>query len=182
MQAARAALTLAAPGVVRTLCRGLLQAVTDAGSFRLQHTHLAQAVHTALRAADWSSEDGKHVLYRLLTVMPFPAVVTDVAASPTRPLPLTRALGELFDSVVVEPRWLRTVSGTWTRWASGQIVDLAREYRRCVSPDKLPASADHYSDSDAAEGEMPYDDDDNDDDDAVPTAADDAEEDDYLPT
>lgn len=91
------------------------------------------AVKTALAAVDWSSQDGRHVLYRLLCVTPFPA-----SLSPDGDLPLTHSLGRLFDTTVVSPRWLRRLAVAWGRWAVRRILDIAGAWRSAISGPAAP--------------------------------------------
>lgn len=192
MQEASAAVCAAAPSMVKSLCSDILAALDAARVTRDVHGRLVETVDMTLEGFNWKSEDGKHVLYRLLTVTPFPAVMARVAGSPTRPLLLTQAMGQLFDSVTLEARWLRRLGVKWTRQAGGHIVHLARAYRKALvamaplGPQVVGRVGHGVVALPKFEGQEPgwlADDDDNDDDDAVPAVdVDDADgEADYLP-
>ncbi|OBQ36479.1 MAG: hypothetical protein AN484_25665 [Aphanizomenon flos-aquae WA102] len=89
---------------------------------------LLNAVETALSAVDWSSTDGRHVVYRLLCVTPFTA-----SLDPDGKLPLTHSLGRLFDTTVASPRWLRRLAVAWGRWATRRILDIAGAWRSATA-------------------------------------------------
>jgi hypothetical protein len=67
-------------------------------------------------------------LYRLLCVTPFTA-----SLSPDGRLPLTHSLGRLFDTTVVNPRWLRRLAVAWGRWAVRRILDIAGAWRSAIA-------------------------------------------------
>lgn len=82
------------------------------------------------------SDDTQHVLYRLLVVVPFPAAIAD--ALPTRRLPLTRALGALFDATVLPAYHLRPLANVWCRWAAKHVWNLAAAWRRATGAPSAP--------------------------------------------
>jgi hypothetical protein len=174
----RDTLSQAAPAIVDKLCTGLMQAQQQAGAPTVTTDKDAERVRTALAAVDWNSEDGRHVLYRLLLATPFPAVIAEAAAeapakeAAPRPLPLTAALGSMFDRVVLQPHCLRKVCGMWARWAAEHVTLLAKAYRDTLSPPQARAGAaddEEATPTDDAHSYADYAaDDDNDDDDAVP--------------
>jgi len=117
ISAARGQLQAAAPPFIAKLCKSLAEA-GGAGNARVQAAATAAAAALAGGALDWSSADGKHVLYRMVLATPFPAAMVVAAAPAAGPLPLSLALGTLFDSVIVPTHPLRRPCGLWALWAS----------------------------------------------------------------
>lgn len=77
--------------------------------------------------ADWTSADGKHVLYHLLTALPWPE------RAATARTPLTAWLGRLFDSTILERRHRRKIADTIIRWAAHWIRTFAALRWRLLS-------------------------------------------------
>jgi len=116
------------------------QCVSDLGD-----TPLALAV-----AANRQSQDGKAIIDRLVTVMPFPAKVATALPDLLPQLQMVHCLGQIFDSMVVQDRWLRPLANHWVKWATRQIRRFAH-----VRADALgaanPPSADNAADGDDAD-------------------------------
>ena len=117
ISAARGQLQAAAPPFIAALCKSLAEA-GGVGNARVQAAATAAAAALTDGALDWSTADGKHVLYRMVLATPFPAAMVVAAAPAAGPLPLSLALGTLFDSVIVPTHPLRRPCGLWALWAS----------------------------------------------------------------
>jgi hypothetical protein len=117
ISSARGQLQAAAPPFIAALCKSLAKAGGD-GNARVQAAATAAAAALVDEALDWSSADGKHVLYRMVLATPFPAAMASAAAPAAGPLPLSLALGTLFDSIILPVQPLRKPCDLWTLWAS----------------------------------------------------------------
>ena len=117
ISAARGQLQAAALPFIAELCKSLATA-GGAGNAHVQAAATAAAAALVDGALDWSSADGKHVLYRMVLATPFPAAMVVAAAPAAGPLPLSHALGTLFDSIIVPIHPLRKPCGKWALWAS----------------------------------------------------------------
>jgi hypothetical protein len=95
----------------------------------LRETLLALTV-----TANSESRDGKAIIYRLVTVVPFPAKIALPDLLPQ--LQMVHCLGQIFDSTVVQDRWLRPLANHWVKWAVRQIRRFAH-----VRADALGAAA-----------------------------------------
>ena len=119
-------------------------------SFRDARAALSEQLKAAQVAA-WSELDYTHVVMRLLSCAPFsvydlrdqipPAAVAStrpvrsctIASRPPAPtraaeMPLSRALGQLFDSVQMQRSYLRQWANLWCQWAFKYIMALAGHY------------------------------------------------------
>jgi hypothetical protein len=87
-----------------------------------------QAADTLLAltvAANWESWNGKAIIYRLVTVVPFPAKVATSLPDLLPQLQMVHCLGQISDSTVVQDRWLRPLNNHWVKWAVRQIRRFA---------------------------------------------------------
>ena len=131
----------------------------------------------AAHAATWSSLDYTHAVMRLLSCAPFSVYdlrsqvplpgntttralrASTAAQRPPAPIaaadmPLSRALGQLFDSVQMQRSYLRQWANLWCQWAFKYIMALAGHYNcsRGFDRDDVPCHAhrnqrcaDHHS-------------------------------------
>jgi len=76
-------------------------------------------------AANWQSRDGKAIIYRLVTVMPFQAKVATARPDLLPQLQMVDCLGQIFDSTVVQDRRLRLLANNGVKWAASQIRRFA---------------------------------------------------------
>lgn len=74
-------------------------------------------------AQDWSSDEGKFLLFRLLSMATWPERIPD-----TVPGPLTALLGRMFDRVAAKPHRLRPLANMWAGWSSKWLVRLRHAY------------------------------------------------------
>jgi hypothetical protein len=83
------------------ICKALRAQAVPAGTYQgvsdLRDTLLALAI-----AADWHSRDGKAIVFRLVTVMPFPAKIAAALPDLLPQLQMAHCLGQIFDSTVVQ--------------------------------------------------------------------------------
>lgn len=126
MVALRREVTGTLPAMVQHLTRMALDAtradIAMAAGLELPELHPAH-VRAAADAQDWTSPEGKFVLFRLLIVAPW------TAASPHLPPgPLTRALGELFDAFTAKNHLARPARNMWLSWAAGWLVKFHSVY------------------------------------------------------
>ena len=99
----------------------------------------ASAISTVTaEGIDWSTTDGKHVLYRMVLAVPFPAAAVTAASPAAGLLPISLALGTLFDSIVVPKQKLRKPCNTWALrlWASLWARALAAARGSVLAPTK----------------------------------------------
>jgi len=153
VQAEREALQSTLPALLERLttliCKALRSQAAPAESYQrvsdLRDTLLALTV-----AANWESRDGKAIIYRLVTVVPFPAKIATALPDLLPQLQMVHCLGQIFDSTVVQDRWLRPLANHWVKWAVRQIRRFAH-----VRADALgaadPSSAENAAGGDAAD-------------------------------
>jgi hypothetical protein len=89
---------------------------------------LIGAADAAARAVDWASVDGKFTLHRLLHADTWPPCIYG-----RQELPLSAALGAVFDAINTAPRNLRPAVDLWVGWAVRQRQHLASAWRRAVT-------------------------------------------------
>jgi hypothetical protein len=75
-----------------------------------------------LAAVDWYSADGKHAIFHLLTVLPWPARAAQGTVPAT---PLSAWLGAVFDAAAFERRHRRRIADHMVIWAAQWIKALA---------------------------------------------------------
>jgi hypothetical protein len=144
---------LALPALLERLtsliCKALRSQAVPAESYQgvsdLRDTLLALTM-----AANWELRDGKAIIYRLVTVVSFPAKIATALPDLLPQLQMVRCLGQIFDSTVVQDRWLRPLANHWVKWAVHRIRRFAH-----VRADALgaadPSSADSAAGGDAAD-------------------------------
>lgn len=117
----RGQLTASAPDLLLRLLGQIHSALERAGQPLTRRTMDDQTVElrALLDGANWASQDGKHVLFHLLTALPWPAA----AATPRTPL--SAWLGRLFDATLLQRRHRRAIADTVIRWASHWIKRFA---------------------------------------------------------
>lgn len=82
-------------------------------------------------ATDWTSADGRWVLYRMLLVLPW--TLQSIVDTPTNvPCKLARAMGAIFQNVCGSHHWLRPLANSWTAWASRQVLRVDHAWARAV--------------------------------------------------
>lgn len=110
-----------APGLITRLAEGIRRAHQQANRDVPDDATPAQIEELRLLADStaWTSADGKHVLYHLLTALPWPASVA------TARTPLSAKLGRLFDRTVLQRRFRRKIADTVIRWAAHWIKAFA---------------------------------------------------------
>ena len=92
-----------------------------------------------LDSVDWASADGKHVLYHMLTALPWPARVAVAGGAGARgagadaATPLSAWLGSVFDATVLERRFRRRLADGIIRWASHWTRVFAAERWRVLT-------------------------------------------------
>ena len=92
-----------------------------------------------LDSVDWASADGKHVLYHMLTALPWPARVAVAGGAGARgagadaATPLSAWLGSVFDATVLERRFRRRLADGIIRWASHWTRVFAAERWRVLA-------------------------------------------------
>jgi hypothetical protein len=144
----RRGLTTSAPIMLQQLVRRIQTAHARAG--RPLHDEAAARRVSELRAlmeaADWSSADGKHVLFHMLTALPWPARVGGGGGggggsggggggggSGVSTAPISTWLGRIFDETVLERRFRRRLADGIVRWASHWIRTFAAERWRLLA-------------------------------------------------
>jgi hypothetical protein len=95
------------------------QAISDEHCSQSINQSIKQTMQHLLEATNWASADGKHVLFHLLTALPWPERIA------TRDTPLSRCLGKLFDETVLERRFRRRVADNVIRWGAYWIKTFA---------------------------------------------------------
>lgn len=120
-------------------------------------------LRTLAEAPDWASPDLQNVLYRLLLCAPFTefdvrrthpdlthegrhpprargdaADAPDPGPVPDMEMPVSQALGRIFDNLILPPACLRPVANLWVRWSHSHIYDLAGVHR--CGDSGIPAS------------------------------------------
>lgn len=73
---------------------------------------------TQAQLLDWTSDQGKWILFRLLTVAPWPSS----AAAPGHGL--VASLGRLFDDVIAKNHRIRPLANRWVVWAGKEVLAL----------------------------------------------------------
>ena len=131
----RGQLQAAAPLFIATLCEFLAK---ECGTDNEEvQAAAASAISTVTaEGIDWSSTDGKHVLYRMVLAVPFPAAAITAASPAAGLLPISLTLGTLFDSIVVPKQKLRKPCNTWALWASLWARALATARGSVLAPAK----------------------------------------------
>jgi hypothetical protein len=113
-----------------------------------------RALIPAAPAAEWwDTPDIQHVVYRMLLGTPFSAfdvrlihpslavarpvaerrsddpTLTDPGPTPDPEMPVSVALGRIFDAVVLPNARLRGFANAWTRWSIRYLIELAGVHR-----------------------------------------------------
>ena len=104
------------PHVLKQLLARLHEAHAVAGQPLPPATRAAQRASLALLLAgmDWTSADGKHVIYHMLTALPWPQRAAAQAAPAT---PLSAWLGARFDAGSFQRRHRRRIANHIIKWA-----------------------------------------------------------------
>jgi hypothetical protein len=80
---------------------------------------------------DWYSVDGKHIIYHMLTALPWP----ERAANQTQPAtPLSAWLGKLFDTASFQRRHRRRIANHIITWAHHWIMSFAKLRTELLQP------------------------------------------------
>lgn len=137
-------------GRLTTLICNALRAQSAPAETRQRVSDLSDKLLTLAATANWNSRDGKAIIYRLVTVVPFPAKIATALPDLLSQLQLVHCLGQIFDSTVVQDRWLRPLANHWVKWAVRQIRRFAH-----VRADALgaahPRGAENAADGDSAD-------------------------------
>jgi hypothetical protein len=134
--AARAHLHRSAAGFVgriADICITLSDKLTGRTSSVFLPDRLARiaSVVALAHATDWSSADGRWVLYRLLLVLPW--TLNSVKDTPAGvPCALARAMGAVFQNVCGPHHWLRPLANSWAMWASRQVLRIESTWARAT--------------------------------------------------
>ena len=134
----RQKLTASTPTLLLRLLGQIHNALARAGQPAIEGTIDQQMVELRelLDTTSWTSQDGKHVLFHLLTALPWPAA----AATPRTPL--SAWLGRLFDATLLQRRHRRKIADTVIRWASHWIKRFAAaRWRLLTEAHALEAAA-----------------------------------------
>jgi len=97
-------------------------------------------------AANWQSRDSKAII----GVTPFPAKVATALPALLPQLQMVHCLGRIFDSTVVQDRWLRPLANHWVKWVARQIRRFAHVRADALGAAPTP-SAESAADGDAAD-------------------------------
>ena len=81
-------------------------------------------LYTLLEHMEWTSADGKHVIYHMLTAIPWPA---RAAQQHTPPTPLSAWWGTQFDAAAFNCRHRRRPANHIIGWAARWIRLFAQE-------------------------------------------------------
>ena len=103
--------------------------------YRLKATDAATGLMQAASTADWDAPDGRHTLFRLSCALPFPPAATRTPDA----MPLTSALGSLFQATTVARRHARRTYNLLGMRAYRWIMRLADAWRRATA--SLPPEA-----------------------------------------
>jgi hypothetical protein len=117
---------------------------------RQRVSDLSDKLLTLAATANWHSRDGKAVIFRLVTVVPFPAKIATALPDQLPQLQLVHCLGQIFDSTVVQDRWLRPLANHWVKWAVRQIRRFA-DVRADALGAANPPGAENAADGDDAD-------------------------------
>ena len=143
--AARAAFTADAPerlGRLMRLCV-LPPHVVERLSFRRRFDELGRResliehVEQLARSIDWSSADGKFVLFRLLAVATW-------SSRPCRAdMPLSRAIAGIFESPEYELKnhHVRPLANAWANWGASGVLDIFTAWNSAAAPHVAAAAA-----------------------------------------
>lgn len=125
----RLRLTASAPLLLNRLLRSIQDGHSRAGRITSTNetTLQMQQLQTLCDRATWIDADGKHVLFHLITALPWPASVA------TQCTPLSAWLGKLFDDTILERRFRRRPADIVIRWASHWIKAFANERWRLLT-------------------------------------------------
>jgi len=104
---------------------------------RQRVSDLSDRLLTLAATANWHSRDGKAVTFRLVTVVPFPAKIATALPDQLPQLQLVQA--QIFDSTVVQDRWLRPLPTTGSSGPCARSDALQTCGRTPLGPRTLPA-------------------------------------------
>ena len=146
-----------ATAMIARMC-GQLRDAAARGMPSSSREHVAALVEAAIGSlpsqdAGWQTADGMHVLYRMLLVTPFPASVARDAAGGAGTLPITLALGALFDAIIIESYHLRLMAGDWATWSSTWGRELAAARRSILEPRREADESQSAGDSGAEDAQ-----------------------------
>jgi hypothetical protein len=129
--AARRALLVSLPAKLKSICLSALMAAIPAArasnyarvaAMKAEAAAEAQAIADLATATDWSSHDGRFVLFRLLMVLTWPERVCDASH------PLSCAVGRVWDKVCAKPCALRSMANSWVEWSGRSLVALTKHW------------------------------------------------------
>ena len=132
----RAKLRLSALSLLGELCLVVLNAADHEGLDLARRTIVYKDVSDLQRLCDGNAFSNKidfnFVVFRLLCAHPFSARVADLNNTGLD-LPLTLALGRVFDHLHLRGRWLRAINNLLVAWADKWTKDFATS-RQVITP------------------------------------------------
>ena len=75
-----------------------------------------------LEGINWDTMDGRHVIFHMLTALPWPAAAAAQAEPGT---PLSHWLGSQYDATIFQRRYRRRIANHVIRWAARWIRTFA---------------------------------------------------------
>ena len=121
--AARAKLVRSLPGLVQHLVWLAYDAIRPKGDTDEYADFMSDAARQLAERQDWTSPEGRFILFRLLTVATWPAAVPGCQFGA-----LGTLLGTMFDIVAAKPHRLRPMANNWCGWAAKWLHRLHRAY------------------------------------------------------
>ncbi len=123
MVALRAKLARSMPGFVSHAVRLAYDAVRPKDGTDAEALAMAATAYTLAATQDWTSPEGRFIMFRLLGVAPWPAAVAGCPFGA-----LGSFLGTMFDRVTAKPHRLRPLANNWCGWSSKWLQRLHGAY------------------------------------------------------
>jgi hypothetical protein len=103
------------------------------GNFELNAALSArlQRLVATVHATDWTSHDGRFVIYRLFALSPWPTRALDETPDDV-PAPLIREMALIFESKMARNHRLRPLANTWVSWAGAHLANIRQAWASAV--------------------------------------------------
>ena len=123
MAAVRAKLVASLPGLVQHLVWLAYDAIRPKGDTTEYADFMATAARELAAKQDWTTPEGRFILFRLLGVATWPATVPGCPFGA-----LGTLLGVMFDVVAAKPHRLRPLANNWCGWSAKWLQRLHHAY------------------------------------------------------
>ena len=111
------------PNLIYHLVRLGYQSIEPKDGDGLAAALIAEAAQHLAEHQDWTTAEGRFIMFRLLSLTPWPAALPEAAAGP-----LTALLGRMFDAANAKSHRIRPLCNMWATWAQKWLLRLHSAY------------------------------------------------------